>query len=99
MRSPESRARIESTAAPTGLTIPSAGVQALTRAVYSRRQLVEVLSDFWHNHFNVYAWEFWEGPVWVHYDRDVIRPNVLGNFRQMIESVTKSTDMLFYLDN
>ncbi len=69
------------------------------RAIYSRRQLVQVLADFWHNHFNVYGWDFWEAPVWVHYDRDVIRANVLGNFRQMLEDVAKSTDMLFYLDN
>ena len=69
------------------------------RAVYSRRQLVQVLADFWHNHFNVYGWDFWEAPVFVHYDRDVIRPNLLGNFRTMLEAVAKSTDMLFYLDN
>ncbi|MGB5658053.1 MAG: DUF1800 domain-containing protein, partial [Thermoanaerobaculia bacterium] len=69
------------------------------RAVYSRRQLLQVLADFWHNHFNVYGWDFWEAPVFVHYDRDVIRPNVLGNFRTMLEAVAKSTDMLFYLDN
>ena len=61
------------------------------RAIYSRRQLFEVLVDFWHNHFNVYGWDFWEAPVWVHYDRDVIRANVLGNFRQMLEDVAKST--------
>ncbi|MEK7423379.1 MAG: DUF1800 domain-containing protein, partial [Actinomycetota bacterium] len=65
----------------------------------SERQLFEVLVDFWHNHFNVYGWEFIEAPVWVHYDRDVIRPNVLGNFRQLLEAVAKSPAMLVYLDN
>ncbi len=69
------------------------------RAVYSRRQLVEVLADFWHNHFNVYGWHYYAGPVFVHYDRDVIRGHMLGNFRQMLESVATSTAMLFYLDN
>ena len=64
------------------------------RAVYSKRQLYEVLADFWHNHFNVYAWEFIEAPVWVHYDRDVIRGHALGNFRQMLEAVAKSPAML-----
>jgi len=58
-----------------------------------------VLVDFWHNHFNVYGWDYWVGPVFVHYDRDVIRPNVLGNFRDMLEGVATSTGMLFYLDN
>jgi uncharacterized protein (DUF1800 family) len=70
-----------------------------TRAVHSERQLFEVLVDFWHNHFNVYAWEFLEAPVWVHYDRDVIRAHALGNFRQMLEAVAKSPAMLVYLDN
>ncbi len=69
------------------------------RAVYSRRQLNEVLADFWHNHFNVYGWHDDVGPVFVHWDRDVVRANMLGNFRRMIEEVTAATAMLFYLDN
>ena len=69
------------------------------RAVHSKRQLVEVLADFWHNHFNVYGYDYYCGPMWVHYDRDVIRGNMLGNFRQMLEDVARSTCMLYYLDN
>lgn len=69
------------------------------RAVYSKRQLLEVLADHWHNHFNIYGWEHRTGPVFVHYDRDVIRKHLLGNFRQMLEAVAKSTAMLYYLDN
>jgi uncharacterized protein (DUF1800 family) len=69
------------------------------RAIYSKRQLVEVLADFWHNHFNVYAWDRWAASTWVHYDRDVIRGNLLGNFRQMLGAVAKSPAMLYYLDN
>lgn len=68
------------------------------KAIYSKRQLVEVLADFWHNHFNVYGWDSWSGPTWVHYDRDVIRANMLGNFRQMLGAVAKSPAMLYYLD-
>lgn len=71
---------------------------AYIRAVYSRRQLTEVLADFWHNHFNIYAPDYWIGPLWVHYDRDVIRPHLLGNFRTMLEAVAKSFPMLHYLD-
>jgi len=67
--------------------------------VHSKRQLFEVLADFWHNHFNVYGWEFIEAPVWAHYDRDVIRAHALGNFRQMLEAVAKAPAMLVYLDN
>jgi uncharacterized protein (DUF1800 family) len=72
---------------------------AFLRAVHSKRQLVEVLADFWHNHFNVYGYDYYCGPMWVHYDRDVIRGNMLGNFRQMLEGVARSTCMLYYLDN
>lgn len=68
------------------------------RAVHSRRQLFEVMVEFWHNHFNVYAWEFITGPVWVHYDRDVIRAHALGNFRQLLEAVVRAPAMLIYLN-
>jgi uncharacterized protein (DUF1800 family) len=69
------------------------------RAVYSRRQLNEVLVDFWHNHFNVFRNTENVPPVFVHYDRDVIRANALGNFRKLLEDVGTSPAMLFYLDN
>lgn len=72
---------------------------ALVRAVYSKWQLAEVLADFWHTHFSVDGNKFEVAPVFVHYDRDVIRPHMLGNFRQMLEAVTKSTAMMYYLDN
>jgi uncharacterized protein (DUF1800 family) len=69
------------------------------RAVYSRRQLKEVLADFWHNHFNVLGDDSTQGPVFVHYDRDVIRALMLGNFRVMLEAVARSTAMMYMLDN
>jgi Protein of unknown function (DUF1800) len=69
------------------------------RAVYSERQLQEVLADFWHNHFNVFGDDSIQGPVFVHYDRDVIRANMLGNFRTMLGTVARSTAMLYFLDN
>lgn len=72
---------------------------ALIRAVYSRWQLREVLVDFWHNHFNVNAWDQSIGQLFPVYDRDVIRRYALGNFRQMIEAVAKSGSMLIYLNN
>ncbi len=80
---------------------PATEVQraAYVRAVYSRRQLREVLVNFWHDHFNVLANEFNTGPVYAHYSRDVIRANAKGNFRTMLEAVAKSTAMLYYLDN
>jgi uncharacterized protein (DUF1800 family) len=72
---------------------------AFLRALYSKRQLVEVLADFWHDHFNVYGWDYISAPTWVYYDRDVIRANMLGNFRVMLEAVAGSPAMLVYLDN
>ena len=81
---------------------PIAEVRAATllRAVYSKRQLVEVLADFWHNHFNVNGWDYeYASATFAQYDRDVIRGHLLGNFRQMLEAVGASTAMLFYLNN
>ncbi len=75
------------------------GQQKILRAVYSERQLEEVLVDFWFNHFNVFAGK---GPVRVYlteYERDAIRPHVLGNFRELLGAVAASPAMLFYLDN
>lgn len=69
------------------------------RAVYSKRQLREVLADYWHNHFNIYAWDYWTAPSFVHFDRDVIRKHLFGNFRVMLEAVAQSPAMLHYLDN
>lgn len=78
----------------------------LIRAVYSKRQLYEVMVDFWHNHFNVQGWEFSIAPVFMHYDRDVMRGknssnrfHALGNFRALLEEVAKAPAMLVYLDN
>jgi uncharacterized protein (DUF1800 family) len=71
----------------------------LVRAVDSQRQLKEVLVDFWTNHFNI---DVKKGPcrvLKVVDDRDVIRPNVLGKFRDLLEASAKSPAMLFYLDN
>ena len=72
---------------------------ALVRAVYSRRQLQEVMVDFWQNHFNVAISNGNAAPVYVHYNRDVIRANAFGNFRSILEAVGQSTAMLYYLNN
>ena len=64
--------------------------QKLLRAVYSERQLETVLTDFWFNHFNVDARK---GPgrfLLTEYERDAIRPHVLGNFRDLLEATAKS---------
>jgi uncharacterized protein (DUF1800 family) len=68
------------------------------RAIYSRRQLYEVLAGFWHDHFSVFGFDYWQAPVWPHYDRDIIRAHVFGNFREMLETVATSFPMMIYLD-
>lgn len=69
------------------------------RAIYSKRQLFETVVDFWHNHFNVYQYTDNVQGMFVHYDRDVIRANALGNFRDMAYAVTRSNSMMMYLGN
>ncbi len=73
--------------------------QKLLRAAYSERQLQEVLVDFWFNHFNVDARKIEDRPVVVEYEIDVIRPRVLGHFRDLLGATAHSPAMLFYLDN
>ncbi|MFN3490909.1 MAG: DUF1800 family protein, partial [Anaerolineales bacterium] len=70
----------------------------MLRAVYSKKQIVEILADFWHNHFNVYFWQDDGVPLLVSYNRDVLRKHALGNFRQMLEGVATHPSMLYYLN-
>ncbi len=70
----------------------------LARAVVSERQLEEVMTDFWSNHFTVFAGKGVTRLFIPAFDRDVIRPNALGNFRALLGAVAKSPAMLFYLD-
>ncbi len=71
----------------------------LLRAVYSDRQLEEVLTDFWFNHFNVFIGKGADHYLVTAYERDVIRPHVLGKFKDLLVATAKSPAMLFYLDN
>jgi uncharacterized protein (DUF1800 family) len=73
--------------------------QKLLRAASSERQLQEVLVDFWFNHFNVDARKGATRFLLTEYERDTIRPHVLGKFRDLLEATAKSPAMLFYLDN
>jgi len=71
----------------------------MLRAVMSERQLEEVLVDFWFNHFNVFVGKGQVRYYLTEYERDAIRPHVLGNFRDMLGATAHSPAMLFYLDN
>jgi len=71
----------------------------LFRAIYSNRQLEEVLVDFWFNHFNVFLDKGNDRFMVPTYERESIRPYVLGKFRDLLEATATSPAMLFYLDN
>jgi uncharacterized protein (DUF1800 family) len=73
--------------------------QKLLRAIYSERQLQEVLVDFWFNHFNVDARKGRDRFMLTDYEREAIRPHVLDKFRNLLEATARSPAMLFYLDN
>jgi uncharacterized protein (DUF1800 family) len=73
--------------------------QKLMRAVYSENQLVEVMTDFWFNHFNVTTRDGGARSRVLAYERDAIRPNVLGEFRVILGATAKHPAMLYYLDN
>ena len=71
----------------------------LLRATYSERQLQEVMTDFWFNHFNVFIGKGAERYLVTAYERDVIRPRALGKFSELLLATAKSPAMLWYLDN
>jgi uncharacterized protein (DUF1800 family) len=71
----------------------------MLRAVESTRQLAEELDDFWFNHFNVFYEKGADRFLIPQYEREAIRPNVLGQFRDLLEATAKSPAMLFFLDN
>jgi uncharacterized protein (DUF1800 family) len=71
----------------------------LNRAIYSNRQLEEVLVDFWMNHFNVFNGKGLDRVLLTTFERDAIRPYVLGHFKDMLLATARHPAMLFYLDN
>ena len=100
----EYRRAIREYYAQNGLQLPQriiAELQAsrILRAVYSERQLQEVMVDFWSNHFNVFAGKGADRWLLVSYDRDTIRPHAMGKFSDLLTATAQSPAMLFYLDN
>src|SRR5260370_1466933 len=75
------------------------GMAKVTRAIYSERQLQQVMDDFWFNHFNVFAGKAEDRYYLTPYERDVIQPHAFGKFKDLVTSTAKRPAMLFYLDN
>ncbi len=71
----------------------------MLHAIYSERQLDEVMTDFWFNHFNVFINKGADRYLLTSYERDAIRPHVLGKFADLLVATAKSPAILFYLDN
>jgi uncharacterized protein (DUF1800 family) len=71
----------------------------LLRAVYSEQQLLEVMTDFWFNHFNVFIGKGADRYLLTSYERDVIRRHAMGKFEDLLVATAQSPAMLFYLDN
>jgi len=97
--SPKQKETLLALANPQGVVIGELMQAKLDRAVYSERQLDEVMTDFWFNHFNVFIGKGPERYLITAYERDVIRPHALGKFKDLLMSTAKSPAMLFYLDN
>lgn len=73
--------------------------QKILRAAYTNNQLQEVMTSFWFNHFNVSITKNECAQFIPDYERDVIRPNALGKFNDLLLATAKSPAMLYYLDN
>ncbi|HEY8461599.1 MAG TPA: DUF1800 domain-containing protein, partial [Blastocatellia bacterium] len=71
----------------------------LLRAIFSEKQLQEVMVDFWFNHFNVAGQKEIARWLVTSYERDAIRPHALGRFKDLLTAVAQSPAMLYYLDN
>lgn len=71
----------------------------LVRAVFSKRELYEVMVGFWSDHFSIYHFKDKVEFLKTADDRDVIRPHTLGRFRDLLRASAHSPAMLFYLDN
>lgn len=73
--------------------------QQILRSIYSDRQLNEVMVDFWTNHFNIFWAKQADKYLLTEYIQEVIRPNAMGNFGEILKATAHSPAMLVYLDN
>ena len=86
-------------ARPVGLLLQELQAQKMIRAIYSERQLQEVLTDFWFNHFNVFWQKNGVRSTTTDYEMNAIRPHTMGKFKDLLLATAKSSAMMQYLDN
>ena len=96
---PKQRETLQAMNNPQGVVTDELLQAKVLRAVYSERQLEEVMTDFWFNHFNVYVGKGPDRLMLNNYEQDVIRPRAMGRFEDLLVATAKSPAMLFYLDN
>jgi uncharacterized protein (DUF1800 family) len=97
--SPEQRETVIAMNNPQQLVTEELVQARLLRATYSERQLQEVMTDFWMNHFNIFIGKAADRYELTSYERDVIRPRAMGKFENLLVATAQSPAMLFYLDN
>jgi uncharacterized protein (DUF1800 family) len=96
---PRQREVLQAMNNPPAVVVDELSQAKLLRAVYSERQLEEVMTDFWFNHFNVFIGKGPERLLVTNYEQAVIRPHALGKFEDLLVATAKSPAMQFYLDN
>ncbi|MGZ3689627.1 MAG: DUF1800 domain-containing protein, partial [Bdellovibrionota bacterium] len=96
---PKQREVLQAMNNPPAVVVDELSQAKLLRAVYSERQLEEVMTDFWFNHFNVFIGKGPERLLVTNYEQAVIRPHALGKFEDLLVATAKSPAMQFYLDN
>src|SRR5947209_17714622 len=95
---PEQRETIQAILQPQLVVGGELAPAKLLRAIYSERQLEEVMTDFWFNHFNVFINKGPDRYMITAYERDVIREHAFGKFKDLLVATAKRPAMLFYLD-
>ena len=96
---PQERETFRALSNPAGVIANELPQAKLMREIYSERQLLEVMTDFWFNHFNVYIYKNQDVYYTTPYERDVIRGHALGKFYDLLLATAQSPAMLMYLDN
>ena len=96
---PQQREQLMAMVAPPQVVAGELQQGKILRAAFSERQLQEVMTDFWFNHFNIFLNKGADRYMITAYERDVIRPHALGKFKDLLQATATSPAMLFYLDN
>jgi uncharacterized protein (DUF1800 family) len=97
--SPQQKETVMALKNPQQVVVDELTQAKMLREIYSERQLDEVMTDFWFNHFNVFINKGADRYLLTSYERDTIRPHVLGKFEDLLVATAKSPAMMFYLDN